>query len=398
MTRCATWRLGLFMVVALQATAQAGPGYNFVKLVDHAEDNFGPRTLTCASLNEAGEVAFKATRSAPDGLSSWDFIGRVNRAGVITTIVEDPEKTQFQFFGNSVSINDSGQVAFGAVLTNETQEIIRANGISMTTIASNAGTFDSFGLEPSMNNAGEVAFTASLDSGDQGLFSGTGGPTTTHYTGATPVLIDGVLTDLLGGNFGRPAINNTGGEIAFHDRIEPDFTEGIFAGRSGVFRTLGPTDRVYNGAGDRGDANINDLGIGAFESSFVNDAGQFVTAITTSNQGVLSTVADTLNGYSGFGFYSPAINNRGQVAFRGFLNDFQTDGIFTGPNPKKDVIITSKDRLDGARIISVSFSFCTEGLNNAGEVAFIVDVLDDARIEGFRTVLYLASPRKPLAP
>jgi hypothetical protein len=212
------------------------------------------------------------------------------------------------------------------------------------------------------------------------------------------VLIDGVTTDLLGGNFGRPAINNTGGEIAFQDRVEPNFEEGIFAGRSGVFRTLGPTDRSYNGAGDRGDPNLNDQGIGAFETSFTNDNGDFVTAIATSNLGVVSIVADTLNGYGAFGFYAPALNNRGQVAFHGILSDFVTDGIFNGPSPKKNAIITSKDRLDGARIISGSFSFCTEGLNNAGELAFIVDLVDDTRLEGFRTTLYLATPRKPLAP
>src|SRR6185295_3910150 len=107
-------------------------------------------------------------------------------------------------------------------------------------------------------------------------------------------------------NFGRPSINNSGGEIAFWDRVEGGASgEGIFAGRTGVFRTLGPTDRFYNGAGDRGDANNNDLGVGAFETSFVNDAGEFVTALVTSDHGTLSIVADTLNGYAGFGFFAP---------------------------------------------------------------------------------------------
>ena len=130
----------------------------------------------------------------------------------------------------------------------------------------------------------------------------------------------------------------------------------------------------------------------------MNDKGEFVTAIATSNEGVLSIVADTLNGYGGFGFYAPAINNRGQVAFRGFLADFTTDGVFTGPNPKKDAIITSRDRLDGARIISASFSVCSEALNDSGEVVFIVDLVDPTQIEGFRSAIYLASPKKPFAP
>jgi hypothetical protein len=391
--------VALLAVLGLPSAAHAGPGYTFTRLVDHVDDNFGPRTLTCASINETGDVAFKGTRSAPDGLSSWDVIARVNREGVITTIAEDPERAQFQFFSHFVSINDSGQTSFTAFLSNDDIAIFRASGTSLTTIASTAGEFRSFGFDTSLNNAGEVAFTAQLDTDEQGLFSGTGGPVTTHYTNATPVLVDGVTTSLGGGNFGRPSINNTGGEIAFWDRVDaPNPGEGIFAGRSGVFRTLGPTDRFYNGAGDRGDANNNDLGIGAFETSFFNDSGEFVTAIATSNQGVLTIVADTLNGYGGFGFYAPAINNRAQVAFRGFLSDFTTDGAFTGPNPKKDAIITSRDRLDGARILSGSFAVCAEALNNSGEVAFIVDLVDQTRIEGFRSAIYLASPKKPLAP
>jgi hypothetical protein len=391
--------VALFAVMGLTSAAHAGAGYRFTRLVDHVDDNFSPRSLTCASINESGDVAFKGTRSAPDGLSSWDVIARVNREGVISIIAEDPARTQFQFFSHFVSINDSGETSFGAFLSSDDVAILRADGTSMTTIASTAGEFRSFGFDTSLNNAGEVAFTGQLDDGDQGLFSGTGGPVTTHYTSATPVLVDGTTTDLAGGNFGRPSINNTGGEIAFWDRVEgPAPGEGIFAGRSGVFRTLGPTDRFYNGAGDRGDANNNDLGIGAFETSFLNENGEFVTAIATSDQGVLSIVADTLSGYAGFGFYAPAINTRGQVAFRGFLLDFNTDGVFTGPNPKKDAIITSQDKLDGMRILSSSFSVCSEALNDSGEVVFIVDLEDPSRLEGFRSAIYLASPKKPLAP
>ena len=388
----------LLALLCVAGAAHAGAGYDFTKLVDHADDDFGPRTLTCASINESGDVAFKGTRSAPDGLSSWDVIARVNRAGVITTIAEDPTRAQFQFFSNFVSINDSGATSFTAFLSNDDIAIFRADGTSLTTIASTAGQFRSFGFDTSLNNAGEVAFTAQLDDDQQGLFSGSGGPVTTHYTNATPVSVDGVTTSLAGGNFGRPSINNTDGEIAFWDRVEsPTTGEGIFAGRSGVFRTLGPTDRFYNGAGDRGDANNNDLGIGAFETSFFDETGEFVTAIATSDAGVLSIVADTGH-YGTFGFYAPAINDRGQVAFRGFLPDFTTDGIFTGPNPKKNAIITSKQKLDGARIVSGSFSVCSEALNDSGEVAFIVDLVDPSRIEGFRSAIYLASPRRPLSP
>ena len=111
---------------------------------------------------------------------------------------------------------------------------------------------------------------------------------------------------------------------------------------------------------------------------------------------MLSIVADTIDGYGAFGFYAPSINTRGQIAFEGLLPDFTTEGVFTGPNPKKDAIITSSDRLDGARIISTSIGLCAEALNNSGEIAFTVDVEDRTRIEGFRSAIYLAMPKKPL--
>jgi hypothetical protein len=53
-------------------------------------------------------------------------------------------------------------------------------------------------------------------------------------------------------------------------------------------------------------------------------------------------------------------------------------------------------RLDGARIISTSIGFCAEGLNDSGEVVFTVDVEDNTRLEGFRSAIYLATPKKRL--
>ena len=140
MSRARLRVVALFAAVALAASgAHAAPGYTFTRLVDHVDDNFSPRSLTCASINESGDVAFKGTRSAPDGLSSWDVIARVNRAGVITTIAEDPARTQFQFFSHFVSINDSGETSFAAFLSNDDIAIFRADGTSLATIASTAG-------------------------------------------------------------------------------------------------------------------------------------------------------------------------------------------------------------------------------------------------------------------
>ena len=127
--------VALLAVVGSATAAHAGARYSFTRLVDHVDDNFSPGSLTCASINDAGDVAFKGTRSAPDGLSSWDVIARVNRTGVITVIAEDPLKTQFQFFiSNLVSINDAGETSFTAFLSNNDIAIFRADGRALTTI------------------------------------------------------------------------------------------------------------------------------------------------------------------------------------------------------------------------------------------------------------------------
>jgi hypothetical protein len=218
------------------------------------------------------------------------------------------------------------------------------------------------------------------------------GPVTTHYTSATPVH-DGVTTDLAGGNFGRPSINN--GETRSGITSTAPFQEGILLDARRL-PDARPADRVYNGAGDRGDANNTDRGIGAFETSFFNANGAFVTAIATSNAGVLAIVADTLNGYGVFGFYAPAINTRGEVAFSAFLPDF-TPTASSRPDPKEGRDHHQQGEARRARGSSAAASPFFQALNNAGEVVFIVDLVDPTRSKASDRDSF-ASPKKPLAP
>ena len=110
----------------------------------------------------------------------------------------------------------------------------------------------------------------------------------------------------------------------------------------------------------------------------------------------MSTVADTLNGYGGFGFYAPSINNRGQVAFEGLLTDFTTDGVFTGPNPKKDAIITSSDKLDRAEDHQHEHRALRGRTEQCGRDRLHSGPRGQHPVEGFRSAIYLATPKKPL--
>ena len=100
----------------LAATAAQAAAYTVTKVADSARDNFNPNSFTCSSINNRGDVAFRAGRTSADGLNSFDGIYRVNADGTLTTIAEDPNRRTFGFLGNFPSMNDLGEVSFAARL------------------------------------------------------------------------------------------------------------------------------------------------------------------------------------------------------------------------------------------------------------------------------------------
>jgi hypothetical protein len=377
----------LALLAVLAAPAHAAD-YRFTKVADSARDDFNPNSFTCASVNNRRDIAFRAGRTSSDGLNSFDGIYRANADGSLTTIAEDPDRTRFGFLGNFPSINDLGDVSFAANLApGFDQAILRGNGTELITIATTTQEFNFFGFDTSVNNSGEVAFKAELDNFDEGLFSGSGGEVTTHYLNSTDVVLDGRLVRF-GGNDSRPSINNLG-DIAFDETIQPEFDSGIFVGREGSFRTIAAPDPNRSVQ----EPVLNDVGTTAFETSFFDETGQFVTAIVKGDGGPLTTVADTTGPFGFFGFRPPAINNNGDVAFTAILDDdFPNTSIYVGPDPKEDRVIGTGDKLDSARISNVSF--CEEGLNDSGQVAFVAGLDDPSAPEGRRTAVFLATPKK----
>ncbi|HEY3184059.1 MAG TPA: choice-of-anchor tandem repeat NxxGxxAF-containing protein [Gaiellaceae bacterium] len=378
--------VALTLVLGSAAAAHAAP-YTFVNLADSVRDNFNPNSFTCSSLSNRGDVAFRAGRTSADGLNSFDGIYRANADGTLTTIAEDPNRTKFGFLGNNPSMNDLGDVSFAANLAPGFEEaILRGDGKKLTTIATTTKGFNFFGFDTSINNSGEVAFKGELDNFVEGLFSGSGGKVITHYLNSTDASLD-ARPVRFGGNDSRPSINNLG-DIAFDETIQPNFDSGIFAGRVGTFRTIAaPDPNVFVEK-----PMFNDGGTAAFYRSFTDATGQFVTAIVTGNGGPLTTVADTTGPFGSFGFRPPSINNNGDVAFLANLDDFPpTTGIFVGPRLVQDRVIETGDKLDGSRVRGLSF--CEEGLNDLGQLAFIADLADPSAPNGFRTAVFRATPR-----
>ena len=365
--------------------------YTFTKVADSVEDGFDPFNFGCSTINNGGDIAFKAARLAPDGFNTIPGIYRINADGTLTTIAEDAQR--FVFIGFNPSMNDLGQVSFAARLDGGNKDdfevIMRGNGKKLVTIASTKDEFGFFGFDTSINNSGEVAFRAERDEEfgfDEGLFSGQKKRSPiTHYLNSADIELDGDPARF-GGRDSRPSINNLG-DIAFDESIQPDFDSGIFAGQEGIFETITSPDPEISVQSP----SLNDSGTVAFYRSFFDEANQvFVDEIATGNGGALTTVADTRGDFSSFGFRPPSINNTGEVAFLAQLDDFSTSGIFTGPDSVQDRVIATGDTLDGFTIANLVF--CEEGLNDSNQLTFVATFEDLSVPEGIRIGVYRATP------
>jgi len=241
-------------------------------------------------------------------------------------------------------INDRGAVAFSAALDTGLRGIFTGDGTNTTTIADSSGPFNFFGT-PSFNDSANVAVKVLLDVGGSAIVR-SNGPTTIAST-STPALL------------GNPSIND-GGVVAF--RLDGT-GRGIFTsdGTTTIAHTSGP----FSGLGF---PSLSTGGAVAFWASL--DAGGF--GIFTSDGTTTTTITHTSGPFQGLG-NSPSINGRGRVAFWASL-DAGGSGIFTGPNPSTDKVIAVGDPLAGSTVTELIFG--REGLNNAGQVAFVARLTD----------------------
>jgi hypothetical protein len=103
-------------------------------------------------------------------------------------------------------------------------------------------------------------------------------------------------------------------------------------------------------------------------------------------------VVDTRGAFGSFGFRPPSLNNHGEVAFQARLDDFSTSGVFVGPKASADRVVATGDTLDGATVQSLSF--CEEGLNDAGQLAFTATFADTTAPFDTRVAVFRATPRR----
>ncbi len=340
--------LALFTSPAYAQTQE----YTFTPLLDSSQ---GLISNGCAAINDSGAVAFTAF----DELGT-EFIIRAAPDGTLTTVADTTKR--FNFFGINPSINNAGQVSFAASLEKGGEAIVVSKGKSLKTVADTSGDFNFFGFNTSLNNQGEVVFTAELDEEfgfDEGTFVANG-KVRTVYLASTSQFI-GVDT--------RRSINDAG-QIAFQESLDDTVTPGLFFFDGSNFVTI--VDETSPLVSLAIDPQVNNVGTVVFTA--FQDDGQ--PGIMTWNGGQLSVVADTTGAFFDFGFFGgPAINDSNVIAFNATL-DTGESGVFTASGTTINQVIGTGDTLSGSTVTGTFI--CSEGLNNAGQLAFVV-FLEDGR-------------------
>jgi hypothetical protein len=176
------------------------------------------------SINNVGDIAFAESIDFDSGI----FVGR---EGTFQTIAApDPD-----VFVQEPVLNDAGTAAFQRSFTDEaTQEfveqIVTGNGGPLTVVADTRDEFAFFGFRPpSINNDGDVAFHATLDDGTSAIFVGSD-PVADRVI-STGDALDGSTVQNI--TFCEEGLSDSG-ELAFVAQLEaPDSPDGF---RMAVFR------------------------------------------------------------------------------------------------------------------------------------------------------------------
>jgi len=312
------------------------------------------------SLNDADQAAFAAELAGTSGKTRDNEGIFLGAGGTIIQIVREgqppPDRNgTFSIFG-APSLNDPGQVAFAAELTGtsggwaDNSGIFRGAGGALTQIAragqaapDGNGTFFDFGT-PSLNDAGQAAFDAELTgtsggtSDNRGIFRGSGG-TLTQIAREGQAAPDGNGTL---SSFGYLALNNTS-QAAFDAELTG--TSGGTSDNTGIFRGAGgPLTQIAR-------------------------KGQ----VAPDGNGTFST------------FYSPALNNAGQVAFEAFFigtsgGTTDDEGLYLGDGLQLVRVARKGQPLAGSTIAEIDFAHIApdenDGLSDFAEVAYRARLAD----------------------
>jgi hypothetical protein len=379
--------------------------YEFTTILNSKRDRLEP--TRCAALNTQGTVAVQV-RDPSLGINKL-ITKRTAADGPVVILDTRSVAHSPTFCDNGITlipsdptINELGEVAVQGNLRRLTtdarcgtteqrarrQGVFLGSGGPLTTIAHTinppGGDFISEFLvaDQTVNDSGKVAFIPELDlTFDSGLFVGS-----KQGTFETRFLVsDGRFS----GISSRVSLNESG-QIAFQSTQRETSTQGIFLSNpDGSFTTIAD-DTGEIGSFDAPSLN-NSATVAFLGSKFVDDVQ--VLGIFTSSGGPVTTVVDSTGPFDSF--REPSLNDLGKVAFTADLDELgpdgrQVQGVFTGPDPSRDVVLQAGDKYDGARVTSITT--CSEALNNKGEIVMTVQSEDPTTFEVL-TFIVKATPR-----
>lgn len=359
---------------ALAEESRAAGGYTFKKIVDD-QGEYDTFTVNSAKpLNDAGEVAFYATR--PVGTpSSGMYRGNGTTIATIATY-----NTFFFDTGNTGSINNAGLVVFNGNLNAVQGGLYFGDGAAIYTVLYEGNSDPSprriMTGAATLNNADAVAFYGGRKNfPDQQPGTSKSGYYTVSSGSVTTIVEEG------GAYQSAPGL-----PPAFNDAGKAAFMMSAGALNYHVLRYDNPgLTTIATGFSGSQLVSINDQG----DVAFVN---QNSSAVNVYRQGVVHTIASAADGFNVIPQGDAYVNNAGQVAFWGNVttyngNPVTWDGVFTGPDLTHDRVLLNGNALFGRTATSLELL----GFNNAGQI------LMSARLSGPENidVLFVATP--PLA-
>jgi hypothetical protein len=349
--------LAVFALAALTSSAAQAAEYRFTRIADES----GPLRFngSPAAMNDAGEVTFAANTIAGSGIF-------VVRGGPVETVADNSDG--FPFFGFS-AIQGRGEVSFFGFRTDGTGGFY-SGAHGETTLIDDSGPILGFAGDCHSSRSG--AFTtmhAFLKDGGQRIFAARN--RTISVIADTSAEFSGFDTD--------PSVNASG-QVAFQAELRSGGS-GLFVSNGEKITTIADTSGSF--AKFTGASSINNRGEVAFGAILKSDKGPFFRpdGIFVGSGGDIRTVVDSNGPFMvDLAFGHPVINDKGQVAFFGTLDNSKT-GLFVGPDPIADRVILIDDPLDGSTVVNISVF--RDYFNNTGQLVFTA-LLADGRTEIIR--------------
>ena len=365
--------------------------YTFTLIADETSINaFSSIGGQGASINSSGVVVFTANSPNESGVFVGDGLS-------ITPVYISGTDPFGCIVGNIPAINDSGLAAFGGTDTFFTTNthLCVGNGITTTVLFKLPGgpipipelsqILDSFF---GFNNLGTVTFIGGLFGGIRSILT---------INGTTGAII--TTANEVDEAFSVPDINDAG--LLTYTRGSPSRSPELFLNDGITEVPLVTSDDNISVVGSFSPPDINNLGHVAFQGSAPggHNGSLFITDGNTITQVIRA------DGTTGTSIYIQtlmfALNNNDEVAFTARVpariappppGASVGSGLFIGPDPCLDKVISTGDILFGEEVRSILFF--RGGFNDVGQISFTVTLVNPDT-GNRRRVVVRAEPGEP---